>query len=79
MRQKRKEYNFLSSVLNTNSISYRWSIPQRFFSTYAGQRFKINSIFRANDIMEKYGKNLQRNGNNTKEEKEEGKNREKGE
>ena len=77
MRQRRKEYSFLVSLLQQNGISYRWPTPEGLFFRIDTQRYNITFLMKARDFMGENEKNLKIQGKRKKERKPEGRSQEK--
>lgn len=58
IREKRQNYKLITRCLQENKIEYRWIIPEGIFFLYQGQRFKINSIFKAKEFLKKHATEL---------------------
>ncbi|XP_015280709.1 PREDICTED: apolipoprotein A-IV-like [Gekko japonicus] len=58
VREKRFEYQTLVELLKQQNIQFRWLIPEGLFFIYKGKRYKINSLFKLEEFLEKNGKDL---------------------
>lgn len=57
--KKRKEYGFLTDILKRNNVSYRWERLEGLCVTFQQKRFKLTTISKAKNFLERYRKELE--------------------
>jgi len=57
--KKRKEYKFLTDLLKKHEINFRWENIEGVNLMYKGQRYRLNSIYKAKDFYKRLEKELQ--------------------
>lgn len=58
IRIKRKNYRAVAKCLQNNKIEYRWIIPEGIIFQYQGNRYKLNSKFKAEEFLRKHASEL---------------------
>lgn len=59
VRSKRREYRFLTEILHSNEIQYRWLTPEGLLFTFKGNRQNINTIYKAKAFVRKHFPDLE--------------------
>lgn len=57
-RQRRLIYKQFAAILRRHVVKYSWIIPEGMFFTYKGMKFKITSLLKAQDFLDKYRQEL---------------------
>jgi len=65
--RKGKEYVGLTEILKRNNISFRWEKLEGVRFTFQERRYKLNSIQKAKDFLERHKKELEHNKTKIKE------------
>lgn len=69
---RRNEYKTLTKCLQNNKIEYRWIVPEGIIFLFQGNRYKINSVFKAQEFLRRHAIDLGYESSEEKSETEQG-------